>query len=127
VLLARATAHVRNSTPFGVVAQLALAKDSVPGTIDVFTLPNRVTLDSVVLRAPTVDASGFVVTPTSDSVSLSISGFNTQVLFGKRFTAALRIRLVPGAGGGGRGALRPEDHVFVTAKAQIDVQSGSGT
>jgi len=127
VLLAKASARVRNSTPFGVVVQIALVKDSVPAGVDVFTLPTRITLDSVVLRPPTVDVNGFVVTPTSDSVSLSISGTNARVLFGKKFTAALRVRLVPGAGGSGRGAIRPQDRVFVTAKAAVDVKGGTGS
>jgi hypothetical protein len=124
VQLAKATAHVRNSTPFGLVVQIALAKDSVPANVDVFTLPNRVTLDSVVLRPPTVNASGIVVTPTSDSVSVSMTGTNARVLFGRKFTAAIRIRLLPGTGGNGRGALRPQDRVFVAAKAELDIKSG---
>src|SRR6185436_4551562 len=54
ILQASATARVTNSTPFGVTAQVVLAPDSVPTTVDIFTLPTRVSLDSVVLRPPTV-------------------------------------------------------------------------
>ncbi|MBI4502204.1 MAG: hypothetical protein HY700_13715 [Gemmatimonadetes bacterium] len=127
IVQATAGAKVTNATPFGVVVQLVLVKDSVAPSVDLFTVPGRVTLDSVVLRAPAVDANGLVTAPVSDSVSVSISGTNARLLFNKKFTVGARIRLLPGTGGGGRGALRGTDRIIVSSKAQVDVKAGGGT
>jgi hypothetical protein len=123
---ASVSATVTNSTPFGVVAQLVLAKDSLAPTVDIFTLATRVTLDSVVLPAPAVNASGVVVTPTTATASLVLSGANARLLFNKKFTAGIRIRLLPGTGGSppGRGAISTTDRVIFNAKAQVQLTSG---
>ncbi len=132
---ATASARITNGTPFGVTVQIALARDSLASTVDVFTLPActgtpgtgcRVTLDSVVLRPSTVNAAGQVVTPATDSVAVSLTGANSRVLFGKKITAGIRIRLLPGTGGGGRGAIRPADQLIVNAKAVVDIKAGGG-
>ena len=106
---------------------MALVKDSVGPSVDIFALPGRVLLDSVILAAPTVNASGLVTTPVIDSVSLSITGTNARLLFNKKFSVGARIRLLPGTGGGGRGAIRPTDRIFISSKALVDVKSGGGT
>jgi hypothetical protein len=124
---ATATAKVANGTPFGVVVQIVLAEDSIAPNVDIFTLPGRVTLDSVVMKAPAVDVNGLVSAPTSDSVTVSISGANSKVLFGRKFSVGARIRLLPGTGGNGRGALRTTDRLVVNARAEVDVKSGGGS
>ncbi|MBI4420019.1 MAG: hypothetical protein HY560_04270 [Gemmatimonadetes bacterium] len=135
VVTALTGARVTNNTPFGVVVNMAVVKDSVGPSVDIFALPVctgaptsgcRVSLDSVRLSAPTVSATGIVTTPTSDSVSVSISGANARALFGRNFTAGVRIRLLPGTGGNGRGAIRPSDGVAVRAGAAVDVRIGGG-
>ena len=118
------SAVVSNATPFGVVVQLVLVQDSVAPSVDLFTFPGRVTLDSVVVRAPTVDANGVVTAATSDSVTVGISGTNARVLFHDRFSVGARIRLLPGTGGNGRGAIRTTDRIIVNARAQVDVKAG---
>jgi hypothetical protein len=127
IIQASAMAKVTNSTPFGVVAQLVLAPDSVPVSVNIFTLVSRVTLDSVVLRAPAVSASGVVTAPVTDSVSVTLTGAQARLFFNRKFSAGIRIRLLPGTGGGGRGAIRTTDNVVVGAKAQIQVRSGGGS
>src|SRR6185503_254045 len=124
---ATATAQVSNGTPFGVVVQIVLAPDSIGSNVDIFALPGRVTLDSVVMKAPAVDVNGLVTTPTTDSVTVSISGTNSKVLFGRKFSVGARIRLLPGTGGNGRGALRTTDRLIVNARAAVDVKSGGGS
>jgi hypothetical protein len=74
-----------------------------------------------------VNASGVVQTATTDSISVGISGTDARLLLGKKFSAAVRIRLLPGTGAAGRGALRPQDRVFVNASARVDVTTGGGS
>ena len=125
IVQAVAGATITNATPFGVVVQIALIKDSVDANLDIFSQPGAVLLDSVVLNAPNVDANGVVITPVTDSISVSISGANARLLFNKKFSAEAKIRLLPGTGGGGRGALRATDKLFVSSKAEVDVKGGS--
>jgi hypothetical protein len=127
IVQATAGARVTNATPFGMVVQLALVTDSVGPNVDVFALPGRVLLDSVVLPAPTVDANGLATTPAIDSVSVSITGANARLLFNKKFSVGAHIRLLPGTGAAGRGAVRPTDRIFISSKALVDVKSGSGS
>jgi hypothetical protein len=124
IIQAIAAAHVTNATAFGVVVKLALVTDSVGPSVDIFSLPGRVLLDSVVLRAPTVGANGLVTAPVTDSISVSITGTNARLFFNRKFSVGAKIRLLPGTGGNGRGALRPTDRIFVTANAEVDVKSG---
>ena len=129
-------AAVTNGTPFGVTVQISLVRDSSALTVDgLLALPAcganptptcRVTLVSVVVPGGTVNASGQVVTPASGNVEVSLSGTAARALFGEWFATAMVIQLVPGTGGGGRGAIRPTDQLIVNAKAQVDIKSGGG-
>jgi hypothetical protein len=135
ILQAAAGAHVTNGTPFGLTVKMALTADSVADGVDIFALPLcagfptagcRVSLDSVVVPPSAVNLLGQVVNPSSDSISVSLSGTQARVLFGRKLSFGVRIRLVPGTGGGGRGAIQPADHVAVTGRASLDVRFGGG-
>ena len=97
-------ADIMNDTPFGVEIDVALAPDSLDDSVDIFALPNVIRLNRVTLAAPDVDGAGIPLAPVSDQVSLGISGSDSEVVLGDIFTAGIRITLVPGNGGGGRGA-----------------------
>jgi hypothetical protein len=135
ILQAAAGARVTNGTPFGLTVKMALTPDSVADGVDVFALPLcaglpapgcRISLDSVVVPPSAVNLLGQVVDPSTDSISVSLSGTQARVLFGRKTSVGIRIRLVPGTGGGGRGAIRPADHVAVTGRASLDVRFGGG-
>lgn len=129
-------AAVVNGTPFGVTVQVSIVKDSSGLTADqIVALPVcsglptagcRVSLVSITVQGGTVNALGQVTTPTNGNIEISMSGSTVRVLFGAKFTTALLVQLVPGTGGGGRGALRPADQMMVNAKAQVDIKSGGG-
>jgi hypothetical protein len=132
---AQAGALVTNGTPFGITVNLALTTDSLATNANVFALPLcagqpgsgcRVSLDSVMLPQSTVNAQGQVVARATDSVSVSLTGTQARVLFGRKVSLGIRIRLLPGTGGGGRGALRHEDRVVIAGRAGLDVQLGGG-
>ncbi|MSR06329.1 MAG: hypothetical protein EXR93_04555 [Gemmatimonadetes bacterium] len=132
---ATASATVINGTPFGLTIQIGLVGDSLGKTANIFALPLcgstisatcRVALADVILPPSTVNASGLVVTPATGSISVSLSGANSRVLFGKKLTAGIRIQLMPGTGGGGRGAIRATDKIVVSAKATVDIKVGGG-
>jgi hypothetical protein len=84
-------------------------------------------LDSVVVPPPTVNALGQVITPSADSVTVSLTGSNARVLLGRKLSFGIRIRLLPGTGGGGRGAIRPADQVVVSGRAGVTVRFGGGS
>jgi len=118
-------ADIMNDTPFGVEIDLALAPDSLDDTVDIFALPNVIRLNRVTLAAPDVDVAGIPLAPVSDQVSLGISGSDSEVVLGDIFTAGIRITLVPGNGGAGRGAVRPTDGVAVDASVDVQIRRGS--
>jgi hypothetical protein len=130
---AAAVTAVENSTPFGASVQIALAPDSIDG--DVFAHPEVVLLDAISLGAPAVNASGIPIAATADTVELTIAGDDSRLLLVCRrlcttrsdsvYTAALRVTLVPGAGGGGRGAIRVGDAVMVDASVEIMIRRGN--
>ncbi|GIW53008.1 MAG: hypothetical protein KatS3mg081_2363 [Gemmatimonadales bacterium] len=124
---ATARSVVVNRTPFGVRVFVALVPDSLPGTVkadSIFRRTDRVELAPVELKPAQVDAQGRVTQPVTDTVSVSISGQQSRVLFGKHFTAGIRIVLLPGNAAGGRGAIRPEDHVILNASARVRIKTG---
>ena len=124
VIEAGGTAFAENFTPFGVEVTVAVAPDSLADSLDVFVQPGAIFLDTIALTAPTVDALGVPQGSTADSVALTITGQQSRVLFGSFFTAGIRIRLMAGAGGGGRGAIRTGDRIIIGAAALIRIRRG---
>jgi hypothetical protein len=122
---AEATAVVTNGMPFGVQVRIALVPDSVADMpVDsAFTLPNRVELGPASVAAGAVDTLGRVTGTTVDTASVGMDGTESQVLLGKRFTAFVKILLLPSAGST-RGAVRPGDKVIIHAKGLVQLRSG---
>lgn len=123
---ASATAIVTNGTPFGVQVRIAMVRDSQPPSVDadsIFRMANRVEIGPVSLAPAAVDAQGRVTTPVLDTATVSITGNNARVLLGKKFTAAIRITLVPNASNP-RGAIRPTDRVLLRASGSVRLKSG---
>jgi hypothetical protein len=125
VISAGGVARVDNSTAFGVEVVVALARDSLADGVDVFALPGAILLDTITVAGPAVDAGGLSQATTSDSVTMNLTGDETRVLFGNYFTAGIRIMLLPGTGGGGRGAVRTTDAIVVSAGVAVLVRRGS--
>jgi hypothetical protein len=125
VVLASVSGIAANSTPFGVEVDLAIAPDSLGDNDDVFSHPDAVILDMVTLGAPVVDAVGISTGTVSDSISLEISGTESTVVMGDIFTAGIRIRLLPGNGANGRGAVRPSDGVAIDASLELQIRRGN--
>ncbi len=124
---AAARSVVINRTPFGVRVFIALVPDSLAETVkadSIFRRTDRVELAPVELSPAQVDSQGRVTQPVTDTVSVSISGQQSRVLFGKHFTAGIRIVLLPGSAAGGRGAIRPEDHLILNASARVRIKTG---
>ncbi len=116
--------EVVNNTPFGVEVDIAFAEDSLGEDFDVFDLPDAVVLSTILLAAPTVDAQGVVTTPSSTTVSIVLTGAQARELAGDRFTATVRARLLPGSGGGGRGAIRASDEIELDSRARVVLSAG---
>ena len=117
-------ARVENFTAFGVEVRAAFAPDSLADSVDVFVQPGGFALAPIVVSGPAVDANGVPTGSTTDSVAVSITSQEARVLLGDFFTAGLRIRLLPGTGGGGRGVIRPNDMIVVSAGLTILVRRG---
>lgn len=117
-------ARVENFTAFGVEVRAAFAPDSLADSVDVFVQPGGFALAPIVVSGPAVDANGIPQGSTTDSVGVSITPDEARVLLGDSFTAGLRIRLLPGTGGGGRGTIRPNDRIVVSAGLTILVERG---
>jgi hypothetical protein len=125
IVSAAATAVVQNGTAFGVQVELAYVADSVASG-DVFQQSNVVLLAPVSVAASQVDANGRVVQAAIDTTGLVLTGDQLRPLLGERFTAALRVRLLPGEGGGGRSALGATDRIIVRAGVNAAVERGGG-
>ncbi|MCH8936806.1 MAG: hypothetical protein IIB90_13865 [Gemmatimonadetes bacterium] len=117
-------ARVENFTAFGVEVRAAFAPDSLADSVDVFVQPGGFALAPIVVSGPAVDANGVPTGSTTDSVAVSITSQEARVLLGDSFTAGVRIRLLPGTGGGGRGVIRPNDMIVVSAGLTILVRRG---
>jgi hypothetical protein len=117
-------ARVENFTAFGVEVRAAFVPDSLADSVDVFIQPGGFALDPIVVSGPAVDANGVPQGFTIDSVAVSITSQEARVLLGDSFTAGIRIRLLPGTGGGGRGVIRPNDKIVVSASITIQVERG---
>jgi hypothetical protein len=126
LIAATAITDVVNGTPFGATVDVAIVRDSVAETVDLFAAPGRVQLGPITVAGSPVDASGRVTTPASSSQSLSLTPADLPPLLGKRFTTQIRIRLRPPPGGGLRGAVRTSDQVIVHSHAAISAHAGGG-
>lgn len=116
--------EVVNNTPFGVEIDIAFVEDSLGEDVDIFAQPNAVLLNTVALPAPTVDAQGVVTTPSSSTVSILLTGTQARQLLGLKFTAGARVRLLPGSGAGGRGAIYATDAISLDSRVQIVLRAG---
>ena len=117
-------ARVENFTAFGVEVVAVFAPGSVADS-NVFVQLVQLggfALDTIVVSGPAVDANG--VRSTTDSVAVSITSQEVRVLLGDSLTAGVRIRLLPGTDGGGRGVIRPNDMIVVSAGLTILVRRG---
>ena len=116
-------ARVENFTAFGVEVRAAFAPDTLADSVDVFVQPGGFALAPIVVSGPAVDANGVPTGSTVDSVGVSITPQEASVVLAS-FTAGIRIRLLPGTGGGGRGVIRPNDMIVVSAGLTILVRRG---
>lgn len=124
LVLAEATTSADNVTPFGLEISIALAPDSVDPDTDVFALPNAVLLQPILIGAPPVDAGGTAMGVETDTLVVSLSGSDTRVLFNDVYTAAVRFRLLPGAGSGGRGRVRVVDEIRLGGSVRVQIRRG---
>jgi hypothetical protein len=124
LIAATAITDVVNGTPFGATVDVAIVRDSVAATVDLFAVPGHVVLGPVTVAGSPVDANGQVTTPASSSQSLSLTPAELPPLLGKQFTTRIRIRLRPPPGGGLRGAIRTTDQVLVHSHASIEAHAG---
>ncbi|MCH8144502.1 MAG: hypothetical protein IIA55_07290, partial [Gemmatimonadetes bacterium] len=119
-------ARVENFTAFGVEVVAVFAPGSVADS-NVFVQLVQLggfALAPIVVSGPAVDANGVPTGSTVDSVGVSITPQEARVLLGDSLTAGVRIRLLPGTGGGGRGVIRPNDMIVVSAGLTILVRRG---
>lgn len=109
-----------NPIPFRIRVDLAYVEGDRRGEA-VFGANDRVALDSL-------EVGGNVGTGAvnTDTLSLSVTGDELRPLLRDTFTAAVRIRLLPARGTGGRGALRVEELVDLDARVFMDVRAGDG-
>ena len=123
VELSTFTAVVQNATPFAVTVEFAFAEGGLPG-VDVFTLPGAVLLDPVVVGGSAVDTNGLVITPTVDTVQISLTGEETLPLLRDQFRTAARVTLRGATGSGGRGVLGPAEVLVFDSRAEISIRTG---
>lgn len=122
---AAARSVVTNETPFGVRVRIALVRDSVNADADsIFRRPDRVELTPVDLNPATVDAQGRVTQAVIDTAIVSMTGQQSRVVMGQKFTAGIKVTLLPSATAGGRGAIRPTDRVILRAGASLTIRFG---
>ena len=82
-------------------------------------------LSTISVPGPQVDAQGLVVQPATSTVTISLSGAQARQLLENQFTAGMRTRIMPGAGGSQRGAIRATDQIIIDTEVQIRVRSGA--
>ena len=124
VATATLTSQVTNGTPFGLEVDIAFVSGDLGEDADVFGSPGAVELETVTVEAATVGTDGIVTAPVTDVTDISISGEQSRPLLQQEVTSTVRIRLLPGTGGGGRTAVRPDDRVAVRANAVIEIRAG---
>ena len=115
-----------NGTPFGVEVDIAFVQDSLDEDVDIFSYPGAVVLNTITLDAPSVDAQGLVTSRSTTTVSIALTGDQARQLTGQFISATVRARLLPGTGGGGRGAIRATDEIALLTQARIVLRAGGG-
>jgi hypothetical protein len=115
-----------NGSPFGVEVDIAFVEGLVGEDVDIFTYPNAVTLNTITLPVPTVDTQGLVTDPSTSTVTIQLTGEQARQLTGYEISARVRARLLPGTGGGGRGAIRATDQISLSSRARIVLRAGEG-
>ncbi len=115
---------VVNQTPFGLQLDIAFVEGELPSERDVFSEPGRVLLSDITVLAPAVDANGRAIEATSAAVEIELIGPDIRPLLSERFTAAVRVRLAPGNGANGRGAIGAIDRIMLDSRAQIQLRAG---
>lgn len=118
------SAALENRTPFGTEVDIAFIGDSLPDGTDIFAMPGAVIISTISVSRPTVDARGVVTQATHDTVVVQLNNEEIRELFNEYFTAQARIRLLPGTGGGGRGAIQASDAVLVNSRVNIQLRAG---
>ncbi|MFQ5704900.1 MAG: hypothetical protein ACE5HT_12870 [Gemmatimonadales bacterium] len=113
-----------NQTPFGALIEIAFVSGDV-GNRDVFAEPGAVILSPLTLAPPTVDAQGMIVQPSTSTLQIQLTAAEVRQLLDLKFTAGVRVRLMPAPGGSGRGAVRASDEIKIGSKVSIRLQSGS--
>lgn len=124
VVAASVFSRVVNGSAFAVEVDIGFVGGDL-GDADVFGQADAIVLAPVAVGAPVVDAQGRVVEPTSDSVTIALTGSEIGVLLRGVVTATARVRILPSDGTAGRGAIRIDDPVVVNARAELRVRSGS--
>lgn len=119
------TTEVTNRTSFGVEVDIAFTAGDLGESADVFSRPDRVALDKIVLGRPTVDTAGLVVQPSTSTVVIALTGDQARQLLDEAFTAGLRVLMLPGTGGGGRGVIRAADEVVIDSRVRIRLRAGT--
>jgi hypothetical protein len=127
LITAALQAEVENSTPFEMEIQVALAPGRLADSVDVFAEPGAVILAPVTVSAPVTNAVGIPTAVATDSISIGISGAQSEVVLGVDFTAGIRFRLLPRSGGGSRGAFLPDAAVKLDASVLLEVRRGTGS
>ena len=113
------TLDIENATSLGVEATIVAVGDSVS---DAFTAPGMTTIDVVTVAPGQVDASGRVTQSTTSVTGVNLSGSEARLFMGPWFTAGIRLRLLPPAGG--RAAIGSGDWIGVSAGMTIYVRTG---
>lgn len=119
------SSFVTNGTPFALLIEVAFVEGSAGLDVDVFQRADRVELTPVTVAAPAVDAQGVVTTPTTSQVSIALTGAQLRQTLGDFVSASIRITLLPGAGGGGRTAVRATDEILLNVFADAEIVGGS--
>lgn len=120
VISAGATLSVANGIPFRVRTLVAWVPGDRTGT-DVFDDPERAVLDTLSVGASAGDGNEARV----DTLTVSLSGSEVEPLLRDLYTAEVRIRLLPGEGSDGGGAIRVGERLDVDARASVDLRAGN--
>jgi len=121
VLRAGSRVEVENEIPFRVRVDIAYVAGDRRGD-DVFAAEDGVLLDPLTVAG----RRGTAAAPR-DTLAVEVPGSQVRPLLGDVFTLALRVRLLPGPGPGGRGALRVGDAVRIDAQVFADLRSWNGS
>jgi len=119
------TAALVNGLPFGVDVDIAFVAGTLPAGTDVFAQPGVVLLNTISVPVPQVDGQGLVTLPAGTTVTIGLTGPEARQLMEEQFTAGLRVRVSPEAGGPRRGAIRATDQILIDTEVRIRLVSGA--